>query len=138
MDFDSIKQMEFFSISEGTLQYPSHGDAYITISDDRIDITKSISIELGYPNFVFIGTNGNAIGIKPVNKSEGALKVCRNNKNLRVCGVDYISRLTARIASMHDVNLRSHYIRVPLDRKEEGYLIFDAGQMMVIEKKKRS
>jgi hypothetical protein len=137
MNFDSIKQLEFVSINEGPAQDSSNGDAYITIANDRIDITKSISIVLGYPEFVFVGTNGNAIGIKPVKKSEGAVKVVRNNNNSRVCGVNYIRRLTSRIASMNDVDLRSHYIRVPFDRKEDGYLIFDAGQMTVIEKQSR-
>ena len=137
MNFDSIKQLEFVSINEGSEPISARGGAYITIAKDRIDITKRISIVLGYPEYIFVGTSGNAIGIKPVKKSEEAVKCVRNNNNSRVCGADYIHRLATRIPSMKNVDLRSHYIRIPFDRKEDGYLIFDAGQMTVIEKRSR-
>lgn len=138
MNFDSIKQLDFTSINEGSKPSLDRNGAYITIARDRIDITKPISAALGYPELVFVGTSGNMIGIKPVKKSEGGVKVVRNHNNSRVCGADYINRLTSRIAPMNGVDLHRCYIRVPFDRKEDGYLIFDAEQMTVFEKKSRS
>ena len=138
MNFDSIKQLDFTSINEGSKPNQDRGGAYITIARDRIDFTKFISVALGYPEFVFVGTSGNVIGIKPVKKPEGAVKVVRNHNNSRVNGADYIHRLTSRITPMNGIDLRIYNIMVPFDRKEDGYLIFDAEQMAVIEKRSRS
>ncbi len=141
MNFESIKQLDFVSIAEGpALVKPANkpeGKAYITIGSYYIDMTKRIAMELGCPDFVEIGTLGELIGIKAVEKNNPkAVQVLKSQgKMFRVTGTDKILRISARIKTVADVDLYHNYIQVPYDRKEDGYYIFDLSRMLVCQKK---
>ena len=134
MTFTPLSLFDFQPLEKGKGDR-KRGILEIAVRSHRIDLSKSVFEQMGKPETIQIGTDGNFLAIWA---EDGAFQVSTTRgSGASINGKENVVRLQNRLGKLKEVDFKTQYVILSDPVIDDGKLIYNADSLMVCQKLQR-